>query len=110
MFMWYPLNNISYSVYKVWLIKKKLSLELKLMRGLRKMAQYHFIPISWGFPSGSAGKESTCNAGDPGSIHGLGRSPGEGNDNLLLYSCLGNSMDKEAWQATVYRVTRVRLD
>ena len=69
------------------------------MRGLRKMAQYHFIPISWGFPSGSAGKESTCNAGDPGSIHGLGRSPGEGNDNLLLYSCLGNSMDKEAWQA-----------
>ena len=38
---------------------------------------------------------------DPGSVHNLGRSPGEGNGNLLQYSCLENSMDKGAWQVTV---------
>ena len=47
-----------------------------------------------GFPGGSDGKVSAYNAGDPGSIPGSGRSPGEGNDNLLQYSCLGNSMDR----------------
>ena len=46
-----------------------------------------------GFPSGSDGKASVCNAGDPGSIPGLGRSPGEGNDSPLQYSCLENPMD-----------------
>ena len=48
------------------------------------------------FPGGSAGKESACNAGDLGSIPGLGRSPGAGNDNPLQYSCLENSMDRRA--------------
>ena len=43
------------------------------------------------------GKASVCNAGDPGSIPGLGRSPGEGNGNPLQYSCLENSMDGGAW-------------
>ena len=43
-----------------------------------------------GFPSGSDGKESTCNVGNLGSIPGLGRSPGEGNDNPLQYSCMEN--------------------
>ena len=46
-----------------------------------------------GFPSGSVGKESAYNAGDLGSIPGLGRSPGEGNGNPLQYSCLENPMD-----------------
>ena len=46
-----------------------------------------------GFPCGSAGKESACNAGDPGSIPGLGRSPGEGKGYPLQYSGLENSMD-----------------
>ena len=46
-----------------------------------------------GFPGGSAGKESTCNEGDLGSIPGLGRSPGEGNSYLLQYSGLENSMN-----------------
>ena len=50
---------------------------------------------SWGFPGGSDRKESACNAGDPGSIPGLGRSPGEGNGNPLQYSCLEYPMDKE---------------
>ena len=45
------------------------------------------------FPGGSDGKASACNAGDPGSIPGLGKSPGEGNGNPLQYSCLENSMD-----------------
>ena len=44
-------------------------------------------------PGGSVGKESACNVGDPGSIPGSGRSPGEGNDSPLQYSCLKNSMD-----------------
>ena len=49
------------------------------------------------------GEESTCNAGDIGNegwIPGSGRSPGGGNGNPLQYSCLGNSMDRGAWQAT----------
>ena len=45
-----------------------------------------------GFPGGSEGKESTCNAGDLGSIPGAGRSPGEGHSNPLQYSCLENTM------------------
>ena len=53
-----------------------------------------------GFPCGSAGKESACNAGDMGSIPGLGRSPGEGNGNPLQYSCLENSVDRGDWRAT----------
>ena len=49
-----------------------------------------------GFPDGSEGQESACNAGDPGLIPGLGRSPGEGNGNPLQYSCLENSKDRGA--------------
>ena len=49
------------------------------------------------FPGGSDGKASVYNVGDPGSVPGLGRSPGEGNGNLLQYYCLENPMDREAW-------------
>ena len=52
------------------------------------------------FSGGRDGKASTCSAGDPDSIHGLGRSPGEGNGNPLQYSCLENSMDGGAWWPT----------
>ena len=58
------------------------------------------------FPGGSDGKASAYNAGDPGSILGLGRSPGEGNGNPLQYSCLENPMDREAWLATVHGVAK----
>ena len=51
----------------------------------------------FGFLGGSDGKVSASNVGDPGSILGLGRSPGEGNSNPLQYSCLENSMDGGAW-------------
>ena len=54
-----------------------------------------------GFPCGSDRKESACNAGDPGSISGVGRSPGERNGYPLQYSLLENHMDRGAWQATV---------
>ena len=58
----------------------------------------------------SVGKESACHSGDPGSIPGSGRSPGEGNGNALQYSCLENPMDREAWWVTVHGVARVRHD
>ena len=61
----------------------------------------------WGFPCSSVGKESACNAGDPGPIPGSGRFPGEGNGNPLQYSCLENPMDRGAWQATIHGVARV---
>ena len=49
------------------------------------------------FPCSSVGEESACNAGDPGSIPGLGRSSGEGNGNPCQYSCLENPVDRGAW-------------
>ena len=52
-------------------------------------------------------KESACNAGALGSIPGSESSPGEGNGNLLQYSCLENPMDKGSWQAMVHSVARV---
>ena len=60
------------------------------------------------FPGGSDVKASACNAGDLGSIPGLGRSPGEGNGNPLQYSCLENPMDRGAWWATVHGVAKSR--
>ena len=62
--------------------------------------------LAMGFPGGSEGKASACDAGDPGLIPGSGRSPGEGNGNPLQYSCLENPMDRGAWWATVHRVAK----
>ena len=59
-----------------------------------------------GFPRGPDGKESACNAGDPGSVPGSGRSPGEENGNPLQYSCLENSMDRGVQQAIVHGVAK----
>ena len=58
-----------------------------------------------GFPGGLDNKEAASNAGDPSSIPGLGRSPGEGHGNPLQSSCLEISMDRGAWQAIVHEVT-----
>ena len=72
------------------------------------MATYSSI-LAWrkGFPGGSDGKESSCNAGDLGSIPGLGRSPGEWNGYPLQYPGLENSMDRGSWQAiTVHGVAK----
>ena len=59
-----------------------------------------------GFPGGSVGKESACNAGDEGSILGLGRFPGEGHGDPLQYFCQENPMDRGAWQPIVHRVAK----
>ena len=59
-----------------------------------------------GFPGGSEGKASACNAGGPGLIPASGRSPGKGNGNPLQYSCLENPMDRRAWRATVHGVAK----
>ena len=62
--------------------------------------------IFLGFPGGLDGKNSACNEGDLALISGLGRFPGEGNSYPFQYSCLENSMDRGAWQATVHGVTK----
>ena len=59
-----------------------------------------------GFPGGSDGKESACNAGGLDLIPGSGRSPGGGHGNPLQYSCLENPMDRGAWRATVHGVAK----
>ena len=60
------------------------------------------------FPGGSDGKASAYNVGDPGSIPGSGRSPGEGNGNPLQYTCLENLMDEGTWQTKVHGVAESR--
>ena len=68
-------------------------------------------PPHWGgFPSSSNDKESTCNAGDLGSIPGSGISPREGHGNSFQYSCLENSIDRGAWHSLVHGGCRVRQD
>ena len=69
------------------------------------------VDVFLGFPNGSMGKESVCNAGDTGDaglIPGWGRSPREGNGNPFQYPCLENPMDGGAWKATVDRVAKSR--
>ena len=75
---------------------------------LEQMALWEFEPnySELCLPRGSGVKESNYNAGDPGSIPESGRSPGEGNGNPLQYPCLGNPMDRGAWQATVHGVAK----
>ena len=62
----------------------------------------YFLSSLVGFPCSSVGKESACHTGDLSLIPGSGRSPGKGNGKPLQYSCLGNPMDRGAWQATVH--------
>ena len=69
-----------------------------------KASLYH----NKGFPGGSVVKNLPANAGDIGSISGLGRSMGAGNGNTLQYSCLENPMDRGAWRATVHGVTKTQ--
>ena len=64
------------------------------------------LPLTKGFLDGAVVKNTLANAGNAGSIPGLGRSTGEGNAKPLQYSCLGNPMDRGAWQATVYGVEK----
>ena len=70
------------------------------------MRQYR---ADYGASFGSDGKESSCNAGDPGLTSVSGRSPGEGDGNPLQYSYLENSTDRGAWWATVHGVTELDM-
>ena len=64
------------------------------------------MEVTLGFPGGSDSKESACSTGDLGLIPGSGKSPGEGSGNPLQHICLENSMDRGAWQVTVYGVAK----
>ena len=78
------------------------------MLNLGSLALDYYYPLCYiiGLPGGSAVKNPPVNAGDVSSIPGSRRSPGEGNGNPLYYFYLGNPMDRGAWQATVYGVTK----
>ena len=71
--------------------------------------EYHY-ELKGDFPGGSDSKACVYNVGDPASIPGLGRSPGEGNGNPLQYYCLENPMDRGAWQATVHGIAKSRTE
>ena len=87
-----------------------------VMKGRPGVLQFRVAKTEWlnwneqlvGFPGGSDGKVSAYNVGNPGSIPGSGRSPGEGNGNPPQSSCLENPMDGEAWWTTVHGVTKSR--
>ena len=80
----------------------------KILPHIKHHCSKVYFYLEWGFPGGSGGKESACSAGGPGSIPRSGRYPEEVNG-YPLYSCLENSMDRGAWQATVNGVTKSRI-
>ena len=79
---------------------------ITFLKSQKSMASYS--KQKEGFPGGSKGKESACNAGDSGSVPDSGRSPGEGNGYPLQYSYLENSMDRGAWWAIVHGIAKSR--
>ena len=90
------------------LLKSSLPWEAVLATAkTRSLCDVQMLPLTDdGFTSGSVVNNLPANAGDMGSIPGLGRSPGEGNGKLLQYSCLENPMDRGDWQAIVHGVTK----
>ena len=102
-----------YSLMTAWIPMLTQSSDRVEMGGERKAREVSLDLQAGGrfqrpsLPLGNSyGKESAYNAGDPDSFPGLGRSSGEGNDYPLQDSCLENSMDGGAWQATVHAVTK----
>ena len=113
----FPVASITVLLGYQRTISSRLPRETNLLpssSSLRKMVKlflfFFFFPIicmqPMGFPGGSDGKEFTCYAGHLGSSSGSGRSHRKGNSYPLQYSCLGNSMDRGSWQATVCRVAK----
>ena len=107
------LSFINYSLMKVLLPWSIPFLEEDILQNSRYLFLYSYLCFKsiqlyrvYQASQWLSGKESTCNAGDLGSIPGLGRSPGEGNGNPLQYSCLENPKDGGAWWATVQGVAK----
>ena len=98
-FSQYPCSTLSFSLFVCVCVRLShgdflsLSLHFCLSSNSIAIAYCLMFAILVGFPGDSDGNESVCNAGDVGSVSGLGRSPGEGNGNPLQYSCLENSTD-----------------
>ena len=101
MFVWQYRKNKSSFLDSIYLIKSWLAMSYKCILFFQRTLNRVILKYTIGFPGGSVGKESACNAGDLGSISGSGRSPGEGKGNPLQCSCLENPMDRGAWRATV---------
>ena len=99
------LGNLLDREFKVMVVNMFKELGGRLDEQSEKLGGFNKVR---GFPCNSVGKESAWNTGDLGSIPGSGRSPWEGNGNSLQYSCLGNPMNRETWQATALGVTRIR--
>ena len=86
---------------------KQMSSFLARIQPVKSHAPFVYSnPLPTDFPCGSVGKESACNVGDLGTSSGSRRCPGEGNGNPVHYSCLENSMNREAWWAKVHGVTK----
>ena len=104
------INQLIQSPHPSGLLSQAFTLQADIPPPLSTQGREWFPPfiVSRGFPGGSGGKES-ANAGDTGSIPGSRRSPGEENGNPLQYSCLENSMDRGAWQATDHGVTELDI-
>ena len=100
-------KNSSYYYYfrAFWTSSPALSPAILTLQ-TSQMPIHRGISVPLGFSGREDGNESACNMGDPGLIPGLARPPGEGTDNTLQYSCLGNPMDSGAWQARVRGVTK----
>ena len=98
-----------HSINSMVLLPKIYNLNL-IMKKYQTNPNWRIVYKIRGFPGGSEGKMSACNALDPGSIPELGRYPGEGNDNPLQYSCLENAMDGQACRLQSMGLKRVRHD
>ena len=102
-----PLHSLPVTLLEGTVLEMHLSLVLRCASQSLQVTSVHngyLLKYASGFPGGLDGKESACNAGDPGSIPGSGRSFGEGNGNPFQDSYLENPMDRGAWQAMVHKV------
>ena len=105
-------SHIAGGFFTIWATRESLNLGIQLNWGPLVSSPFCSVcPVChlcspMGFPGGSDSKGSACYAGYPGLIPGLGRSPGKGNGYPFQYSGLENSMDRGAWRATVYGVTK----
>ena len=100
-----------YGIAQSWTRLKRLSSSsYSLLHGIFLTQGLNLGLLHCGFPSGSDGKASACNAGDLGCIPGLGKSPGEGNGKPLQYSCPRNPMNRGAGRLQPMGSQRVRHD